>query len=272
MEHWPNALLFPRDCWHGQDCADQAGGVVTDLPDLWKGSFLYLADLADAKPTAADYAVTVRKLYDVLVEEIGDPAAVREFLLFHVPLQHGRGLISKHHRELALKLLPKAPRQKGGRPKGALGDNAYKKRYQLYVDWTHDKTLNPSLSKEQFAKKRLGITDEDLKGKDSAYHRYRMNALLQKLKPARMKQLDEGQRRALDIIYPLILTSDQRLALQWREAKQQSPALTKEDFLQDFIFKWPRDRKRLPLEDEIIGEYLERLDQGEKLLIDSERG
>ena len=234
--------------------------------------FNYLADLADAKPTAADYATTVRKLHDVLVEESGDAQAVREFLvLFHTSAPYHRGRISKRHRELVVKLLPKPPRQKPGRPEGALGDNAYKKRHQLYMDWRHDKTLNPSLTKEQFAKKRLGITDEDLK-KDSEYHRYRMNALLQKLKPARMKQLDEGQRRALDVIYPLVITWDWEMARQWREAKQHSPALTKEDFLQDFIFKWPRDRKRLPLEDKIIGEYLKRLDQGEKLLIDSERG
>jgi hypothetical protein len=127
------------------------------------------------------------------------------------------------------------------------------------------------LTKQQFAKKRLGITDEDLKGSDGGYHRYRMLALLQKLKPARMKQLDEGQRRALEIIYPLVITFDQNLARQWREAKQHSPALTREDFLQDF-FKWPRDRKRHPIEVDMIQEFLERLDQAEKQLTDSERG
>ena len=173
---------------------------------------------------------------------------------------------------LDTKTLPRPPRQKRGRPKGALGNKAYDKRYQLYLDWLYESTFNPSLTKERFAKNRLGITDEDLKGNDSAYHRDRMNALLQELKPARMKRLDEGQRRALGTIYPLIITSDQRLARQWREAKQQSPALTKEDFLHDFIFKWPRDRKRFPLEDEIIGEFLERLDRGEKQLTDTERG
>ena len=249
---------------------------MKDRPVPWNRVFQYLADLADAKTTAAEYAMSVRKLYDVLAEESGDAQAIREFLvLFHTSAPYHRGRISKRHRELVVKLLPKPPRQKGGRPKGALGDNAYNKRYQLYMDWRHDKTLNPSLTKEQFAKKRLSITDEDLKGKDSAYHRYRMNALLQKLKPARMKQLDEGQRRALDIIYPLILTSDQRLALQWREAKQQSPALTKEDFLQDF-FGWTRvtrRRRRLhPIEVDMMQEYLERLDRGEKLLTNSERG
>ena len=36
---------------------------------------IYLADLADAKLSAADYAMKVRKLYDVLVEEAGDAEA-----------------------------------------------------------------------------------------------------------------------------------------------------------------------------------------------------
>jgi hypothetical protein len=62
---------------------------VTDRPVPWVGVFNYLADLADAKPSAADYAMTVRKLYDVLVEESGDAEEALEFLLFHVPLQHG---------------------------------------------------------------------------------------------------------------------------------------------------------------------------------------
>ena len=87
-----------------------------------------------------------------------------------------------------------------------------------------------------------------------------------------MKQLDEGQRRALETIYPLIITFDQRLAVQWREAKLQSPALTKEDFLQDF-FGWTRvARKRdlHPIEVDMIQEYLEILDRGEKLLAKSD--
>lgn len=248
-------------------------------PVPWNRVFHYLADLADAKPTAAEYARSVRKLYDVLAEESGDDEAVREFLLlFHTPALHHRERISKRHCELVVKLLPKPRRRKHGRPKGALGDKAYDKGYQLYLDWIHDSTLNPSLTKEQFAKQRLGIKDEDLKEEDSAYHRYRMNALLQKLKPARMKRLDEGQRRALEIIYPLVITFDQRLAVQWREAKQQSPALTKEDFLQEF-FGWVkhfgrvRTKKELhPIEVEMIDEYLKKLDESEKLLADSKRG
>ena len=240
----------------------------------WKRVLQYLADLADAKPTAAEYSRSVRKLHDVLVEETGDTKAVRKFLLlFHTSALYHRGRISKRHRELVVKLLPKPRRRKRGRPKGALGDKAYDKGYQLYLNWIHDSTLNPSLTKEQFAKQRLGIKDKDLKGKDSAYHRYRMDALLQKLKPARMKRLDEGQRRALKIIYPLVITFDQRLAGQWREAKQRSPALTKEDFLQDF-FGWTRVARKPhlhPIEVDMMQEYLERLDRGEKQLTDSER-
>ena len=67
-----------------------------------------------------------------------------------------------------------------------------------------------------------------------------VDALLQELKPARMNQLDEGQRRALELVYPLAITYPQHLARKWREAKQHSPALTKEEFLQDF-FGWPHD-------------------------------
>jgi hypothetical protein len=244
---------------------------VTDRPAPWIGAFHYLADLADAKPTAADYAITVRKVYDVLAEDTGDPVGVREFLLFQVSAQQHRGLISKQHRGLVIKLLPNLPRQKRGRPKGARGDDAYSKRYELYQDWIYEKTLNPSLTKEEFAKKRLGITDKDLEGEYEFDHRLKVDALLQELKPARMKQLDEGQRRALEIIYPLLITYPQYLARQWREAKEHSPALTKEDFLQEF-FGWPRDRKSHPIEVEIIRVYLETLDEGEKQLTNSERG
>lgn len=171
---------------------------------------------------------------------------------------------------LIARMLHRPSGQKRGRPKGALGDKAYNKRYQLYLDWIYESTFNPSLTKEQFVKNRLGITDEDLKGKYSSVHRPKVDALLQELKPARMKQLHEGQRRALEIIYPLVITFDQQLARQWREAKQHSPALTKEEFLRDF-FKWPR-RKRHPIEVDTIREFLERLDLGEKQLTDSESG
>jgi len=257
-----------------------------------------MGDLAASKLSAADFAIRVRNLYDLLVKKTGDPAAVREFIDFQMlgswprpravpktspkkPLPQGGHFwmrkrmkwdrISAKHREIALKLLPKPPRRKRGRPKGALGDDAYNKRYELYQDWIYERTLNPSLTKEQFAKKRLGITDEDLEGEYSINRRAEVDALLQELKPARMKQLDEGQRRALETIYPLVITYPQYLARKWQEAKQHSQALTKEDFLQEF-FGWPRDRKRLPVEADMIREYLEKLDQGEKLLTNSERG
>lgn len=237
----------------------------------WRGVFHHLEELAEAKIAVAEHAMRVRKVYDVLIEDGCNPVEVSDGLLYCVSTQHQRGLISKQHRALIAELLPKPPRQKRGRPKGALGDNAYNKRYQLYLDWNYEKTLNPSLTKEQFAKKRLGITDEDLKGEHSSDHRPKVDALLQELKPARMKQLDEGQRRALEIIYPLVITFDQNLARQWREAKQHSPALTKEDFLRDF-FGWPRDRKQHPIGIDTIREFLAILNQGEKRLTDSERG
>jgi hypothetical protein len=255
---------------------------VTDRPAFWRGTFNYLADLAAAKLSAADYAISVRKMYDVVVEDTGDPAAVWEFIDFQLSLgqwvspsrtspkkrlpQEGHGRkhtvrpsvqlerISAKHRELALKLLPKPPHRKRGRPKGAQGNKAYNKRYKLYLDWKHETTLNPSLTKEQFAKKYLGITDTEFDSdfdpnnpdKDGPLHR-KVAALLQDLKPARMKQLDEGHRRALDIIYPLLITYPQYLARAWREAKRHSPTLTKEGFLQ-------------------------MLAQGERALADSERG
>src|SRR5262249_4551527 len=90
-----------------------------------------------------------------------------EFLLFHLPSQR----VPKQHRKLALRLLPKPRRRKQGRPKGALGREAYKKRYQLYRDWNWEKARKPSLTKEQFVKERLGITDEDLTGEYALEHR-----------------------------------------------------------------------------------------------------
>lgn len=132
----------------------------------WQRVFNYLADLADAKPSAADYAMRVRTLCDVLVGETGDAEGVRDFLLFQLSAQQHRRLISKQHRELVLKLMPKPPRQKRGRPKGALGNEAYNRRYELYQDWIYEKTLNPSLAKEQFAKERLDVTDRQYRDDD----------------------------------------------------------------------------------------------------------
>lgn len=244
--------------------------MTTQPVPPWKGAFNYLEDLAGKKLNAADYAITVRKLYDILVEDTGDPVAVREFVLLRVSAQQNAGLISQQHHDLVPQLLPKVPRRGKGRPKGALGTKAYVKRYQLYVDWISESTLNPSLTKEKFAMSRLDITDTDLAGAYALHHRANIDAFLQKLKPALMKRLDEGQRRSIDIICPLMLKFPQYLALRWREAKEQSPSLTRQEFLQDY-FGWPRDRKLRPLEEHIINEFLKTLDQGEQPLLRSER-
>ncbi len=177
---------------------------MTDRRVPWTRVFHYLADLAEAKPNAADYATTVRTLYEVLVKEGVGPEDARDFLRFHVPAQHERGLISKQHRNLALKLLPKPVGRARGRPPGAFGEKAYKEQYKLLGDWIYEKTLDPSLTKEQFEKKHLGITEEQYTGEDSKYYWYRVKALDQKFRQTRMTKLDEGQRRALEIIYPLL--------------------------------------------------------------------
>jgi hypothetical protein len=237
----------------------------------WQAVLNYLADLADDKLNPADFAKKVHTLYDLLAKENGDAEMARKFLLYQVSAQLHRGLISKQHRGLVAKLLPKPapPGQGRGRTKGALGKASNTKRYKLYQDWIYEKTLNPSLTKERFAKQRLGITDKDLKGEHSSVHRPKVDALLQDLKPARMKHLGEDQRRALELVYPHVLMYPKYLARKWREAKQQSPALTKQDFLREF-FGWPRGRKQHAIEADMIREYLEKLDHGEKLLTNSE--
>ena len=250
---------------------------MTDRPVPWNRVFSYLEDLAEAKPVAADYAMTVRTLYEVLVKEGVEPEDVRDFLLFHVPAQHDRGLISKQHRTLALGLLPKPAGRGRGRTKGARGANGYNKNYALLRDWIYEKTTDPSLTQLKFAKARAGVTDEEYKNTSSAHER--VDTIVRDLKPTRMKKrLDDGHRRALETIYPLLVAYPQHLARQWREAKECSPALSQQDFLQEF-FGWVkhfgrvRTKKELhPIEIEIIDEYLEKLDEGEKLLADSERG
>lgn len=183
---------------------------MIDRPAPWQGAFNYLADLADAKLSAADYAMTVRKLYDVLAEDTGDAETAREFVLFQVRGQLHQGAISKQHQKLVIDLLPTPPVNGRGRPKDALGKATYDKKYGLYRDWIYEKTFNSSLTKEQFAKARLGITDEKLNGGQSERWHKQLQALLQELKPARMKYLDEGQRRALELIYPLVLKASAR--------------------------------------------------------------
>jgi hypothetical protein len=66
---------------------------VTSRPTPWGAVSKYLADFADAKPSAADYAMKVRKVFDMLVEDTGDAAGAGEFLLSHV-----KALIRKNHR------------------------------------------------------------------------------------------------------------------------------------------------------------------------------
>lgn len=262
---------------------DQSTGVLSYLAGVaagpWKEVFNYFTGIAEAKPTAAEYGVAVRKLYDALVEQSSHDAellreCVRESLLLLVWEQLRHGLISKRHQALVDKLLPKPtpPARERKRPKGAFGRAAHKKRYSLYHDWIHDRALNPALTKEQFAKRRLGITDEDLKGYCEEEHRLKVDALLQHLKPARMRQsLVADQREGLEQVLLLLLTEPQYLAQKWREAKQHSPALTKEDFLQKF-FGGPSDKKLHPIDDNLMGVYVKTLDEGEKELTNSERG
>ena len=131
----------------------------------WREVFNYFAGVPDAKPTAADYAFSVRKLYEMLVGaeavQVQDDD-LRECLLLLVWQQLRAGVISKQHYRQVDKLLPKAnatPLDGRGRPKGAYGKAAHTKRYQLYKDWIREEALNPSLTKEEFVKKHLGITD-----------------------------------------------------------------------------------------------------------------
>jgi hypothetical protein len=99
---------------------------------------------------------------------------------------------------------------------------------------------------------------------------------LQSLKPARMRYLEEDQRRAIDAIFPLIITYPQHLARKWREAKESSPSLSQDEFLQE-LFGWVkhygRVRKRSelhPIEAEAIDEYVRKINDGERLLAGTE--
>jgi hypothetical protein len=235
---------------------------VADGP--WKKVSNYFDGVADLKPTAADYAISVRKLYDLIaVDEAWqqDTELLREILLSLVSAQLHRGLISKQHDTLVAKLLPEpTPAHRGrGRPKKAFGKAAQNKKYVLYRDWIYTKARNPSLTKEQFAKQRLGITDEDLAGEYSIDRRAEMDAYLQALKPARMKQLHEGYLAELELACWLLYTEPQALARKWQEAKQHSPALTKQEFLQKFL-GWRRN------EINFTNALLEVLERGEKFL------
>jgi hypothetical protein len=240
---------------------------VTEPSGLWSNTYLYLAHLADEQLTPAEYAKAVLKLYDVLIWYADDAESALEFLLFHLPSQR----VSKQHRALALKLLPKPSRRTRGRPKGALGREAYKKRYQLYRDWNWEKACKPSLTKEQYVRERLGKTDGDLTGEYESEHRAEIDAVLQELKPVRINRLDEAERRALETIVPLVATANQYLARKWLEAKRLSPTLTKEDFVLNYCGA-PGDAKSSPYWAEVIEDYLEKLARGEKELAEKERG
>jgi hypothetical protein len=260
-------LRFTNGRGHRESCAHQGSGAVTEPSGLWRYAYFYLADRADEQLPPADYAKAVLKLHDVLVRHADDPEDALTFLLFHLPSQR----VSKQHLALALKLLPKLPLRKRGRPKGALGREAYAERYQLYKIWIGEKARRPSLTKKQFVMELLGITDEDLNGEYAEDNNLKIDAVLQELKPARIKRLAEGERNALEAIVPLIATADQCLAKEWLEAKRLSPALTKEDFLRKH-FRWPGSAtKSDPYFAEVIEDYLEKLARGEKELAENER-
>ena len=239
---------------------------MTDRPLPLKGVFNYLANLADAKPSPADYAIKVREVFDVLVKDTSDATAAQDLLLSQVSAQCQLGLVSKQHYELVTELLPKPSAKGRGRPKKARGKGTYDRKYKQNLDWKYASTLDPSLTKEQFAKRELGITDEQSRDDDPA--RARVDTFLQRLKPARMKYLDAGQRGAVDTLYPFALTQDRiRLARDWREAKRTNPELTEEEFIRDDL-KWAVGE----ISEDIIRQQLEYLEQGEMLLAGSERG
>ncbi len=239
---------------------------MTSRTAPWNAVFKYLASLADAEPRAADYAMKVCGVFDVVVQETGDAAMARDFFLSHVSAQHQLGAISAKHRTLVTEMLPKPPARARGRPKKALGKDTHDRKYKQYLDWIYASTLDPSLTKEQFAKRCLGITDEQYKNNNPA--RARVGTFLQRLKPARMKYLDEGQRVAAGTLYPFVLTHDRaKLARDWREAKRSHPELTKEEFVRN-------DLKCAVGEigEDIIRQQLEYLEHGEKLLAVRENG
>lgn len=201
----------------------------------------------------------------MLVRHADDAADALQFLLFHLPSQR----VSKQHRALAIKLLPKPPRLQRGRPKRAPGRKAYGKLRQLYTDWNWEKACRPSLTKEQFAKERLGITDQDLTGEYALDHRAKIDAVLQDLKPARVKRLAEGERIALETIVPHIATFNQYLAREWQEAKRLSPTLTKEDFIANYC-RVSTGIRSSPYWAEVVEDYLEKLARGEKELAEND--
>ena len=133
---------------------------------------------------------------------------MREELLLLISAQLGQGFISKKHYRLVDGLLPKpAPLRRGrGHPRGAGGKSAFRKSCMLCHDWIIAKANDRSLTKEQFARARCGVTDQDLKGELSLEYRARVDAVLQELKPARIKRLDQ-KNRVFDSFIPLALAT-----------------------------------------------------------------
>jgi hypothetical protein len=152
--------------------------------------------------SAEAYAARVRVAYDRLVRDCSetDPLeAARHVLLQFVAMQCHAGMISAEHQTLAAKLLPQ-PKQSRGRPAGAQGDAAYERNWQLCYDWVYDKTLNPALTEEQFAKNRLHILEKDYDRDPYGRDHKRVSNLLKDLQPSRLKQrLGENVIRAIYI-------------------------------------------------------------------------
>lgn len=250
-------------------------------PDLWTGVFNYLEDFVETKPNDAEYARRVLKLYDLLVAETGDAEGARELLLSRISYHEHRGLISKQHRMLAIRLLPDKPivkQGKSGRPEGALGRRAHRRRSALFNDRTFIEAVLPSVTQEQFAKKLHGITDHDLEAEaqhpdyanDDGPLRKKINAVLQELKPARMHRLGQEQREYIEAGTSLLVDYCKDLAQRYRDAQKHNKALTQEDFIIDY-FCWPKDKERHPIEGEAIQDLMVKIALGEHLLANSKR-
>jgi hypothetical protein len=104
----------------------------------------------------------------------------------------------------------------------------------LCHDWIIARADNRSLTKEQFARARCGVTDEDLDGELSLECRAQVDVVLQELKPARLKRLDRMNRWGLESFIPLVIKPT-ALGREWQQAKRLAPALTKEDFLEKYF-------------------------------------
>jgi hypothetical protein len=142
----------------------------------------------------------VRIIYDALIGTCDDPdelALARQLLVQGITLALHKGAISAQHHALALKMLPE-PKRSRGRPQQGKGDAAYDKNWQLYYDWVYDKTREPSLTEEQFAKRRLGISETSYDHDPYDRDHKRVSNLLKDLQPSRLKErLGEGVMRSI---------------------------------------------------------------------------